>query len=151
MKICYSHCQFFWELVHHSWKKTQKFNICPFSIVTRLAKVGGLLNWYQHINQRKYDPIWYIPLMFHNVKLKYKQETNLSDTKLIRPWTIVALQKIHERKIKLTTIKVQLRRNETKGIQSHAYRLTGQRLSRAQREFLSSVNFTVNFLYEFSN
>ena len=61
--------------------------------------------------------------MFDNVKLKYKQETNLSDTKL------VTLQKIHERKIKLTTIKVQLRRNETKGIQSHAYRLTGQWLS----------------------
>ena len=52
-----------------------------------------------------YDPMWFIPLVFENVKQKYKQKADLSDTKW-RPRTIVALQKIHERKIKLTIIKV---------------------------------------------
>ena len=32
-----------------------------------------------------------IPLVFDNVKLKYKQKANLSDTKLLRPRTTVAL------------------------------------------------------------
>lgn len=52
--------------------------------------------------------------MLDNLKLNYKQKANLSDTELPTPRTIVALQKIHKRKIKLTMIKIQLKRNETK-------------------------------------
>lgn len=62
--------------------------------------------------------------MFDNFKLNYKQKANLSDTELPGPRAIVALQKIHKGKLKLTIIKVQLKRNETERIQSHAYRLS---------------------------
>lgn len=61
--------------------------------------------------------------MFDNIKSKYKQKANLSNTKVLRWRTIVALQKIHEGKIKLTIIKVQLKLNKIKGIQNDAYQL----------------------------
>ena len=83
-----------------------------------------MFNLYQHIDQWMYNPVWYIPLVFDNIKSKYKQKANLSNTKVLRWRTIVALQKIHEGKIKLTIIKLQLKWNKIKGIQNDAYRLS---------------------------
>lgn len=73
-----------------------------------------MFNLYQHIDQWMYNPVWFTPLVFDNIKSKYKQKANLSNTKVLRWRTIVALQKIHEGKIKLTIIKLQLKLKNTK-------------------------------------
>ena len=76
--------------------------------------------------------------MFDNIKSKYKQKANLSNTKVLRWRTIVAVQKIHEGKIKLTIIKVQL--NEIK-LKEYKMMLTDYPLCIARKVGPKTVKF----------